>query len=491
MEERRQSAPPADDAEERLFRHNAQEFIVALASMLKMAQLYEPTNKIYEKPSFDLANSFAKLAGTNNTIITEQVGEEFFINRKLVKPTLHTYSFHQLALEEFQQRGVGGLSFAVDMKPAEIIRNIVVFMRFRPKNIDKGFEEFNELLSKNKIFNFASVKPVRRREEYSLEDAVKMRRKIALTAYQNAVDYVRSAMANLDTSTTERVKLPDAAHAKRIVQKLVDLSGERGRGFVFVGLAAIRNHDEYTYTHVVNVSVLSIAFGRRLGLSKLDLGDLGMAALFHDFGKVEVPLAVLNKPSKFTEDEWQTMQDHSAYGVEMLEDAASYNFSGFRRVLAAVQHHQNYNMTGYPPFRIRRRPHIFARLIAIADAYDAMTTNRVYQRALTPDEAMRNLLRMAGTRYDPVLVRAFISAFGVYPLGSLVLLNDGRRAVVSSVSQNRETALRPEVKLVSDAAGNDLGGLLIDLSAPKYQQLKIVRCLDPELEGINLPHYLL
>ena len=491
MAQENKNIRPDSDAEAKVFRQNAQEFVLSLASLLKMAQLYEPTNKIYIKPSFDIVQSLKKFAGMDNNVIVEQVGEEFFINRKLVKPTLYTFSFHQLILEEFRARGVGGLSFNASTEPGELIRNIISFARFRPSNLKESYKDFNTVLSENKIFNFAAVKPVRRKTEYSLEDAVQMRRKVALNAYQNAVEYARTAMANLDTAGTEQIKLPDTSHAKRLVQKLVDLSGESGRGFVFVGLAAIRNHDEYTYTHVVNVCVLSIAFGRRLGLSKRDRGDLGMAALFHDIGKVEVPADVLNKSGKFTDDEWQKMQDHSAYGIELLDDETSYSLSGYRKILTAVQHHQNYNLTGYPAFKIRRRPHVFARLVAITDAYDAMTTNRIYQRAMTPDIAMRNLVKMSGSRYDPLLVRAFISAFGVYPIGSLVLLNDGRRAIVITTEQGEQKATRPELKLVIDAAGNDLGGEPLDLCAPENKQFSIIRCIDPELEGVNVPHYLI
>ena len=491
MEEKTQSLPQ-ENLDEKLFRQNSQTLIVSLASMLKMAQLYDPSNKVFIKPSEELATSLKGFVPMNGMVTLEQTGDEFFIGKKLVKPNIYTANFHEQILDDFKAHKIGGLSFKADISPQELITLLVVYSRFRPKNPDMAYKEFNSFLESKGVRSFYALKPTHRKDEYSLEDAIRRRRQKALMAYQNAVDYVKMAMANLEVETTsEKPGVLDTGNAKRIVQRLVDISNESGKGFVFEGLAAIKNHDEYTYAHVVNVCILTISFGKKLGFSKRDLGDLGMAALFHDFGKINVPLRVLNKQEKFDPEEWQLMKDHSAWGIEMLKDETITNVSGYRRLLTAIQHHQNVNLTGYPDFKLRRRPHIFARIVAITDAYDAMTTNRVYQRALTPDKAMQNLLRMSGTRYDPVLVRAFISSFGVYPIGSLVFLSDGSQAIITEVSPMHELILRPKVKIIVDSAGNEHQNLEKDLAAPENQNIAIIRCLDPELHGVNVTHYLI
>jgi HD-GYP domain-containing protein (c-di-GMP phosphodiesterase class II) len=176
-------------------------------------------------------------------------------------------------------------------------------------------------------------------------------------------------------------------------------------GGILVPLAPLKSHDEYTYVHSINVSLLVIAQGRSLGLQGSALHGLGVAALLHDVGKLSIPLSVLNKPGRLDGDEWKIMQSHAELGARRL--AASEGAAGLS-VLVAYEHHLRYDgLPSYPRLERRRKPTLASQLTTVADVYDAVSTARPYRPALTR-QAARDILRdRAGTLLDPFLVGNF------------------------------------------------------------------------------------
>jgi len=171
------------------------------------------------------------------------------------------------------------------------------------------------------------------------------------------------------------------------------------------------------------------------------------------------------------------------------------NMKGFqemdiKKMIAAFEHHRNYDCTGYPETGVKKQMNFYSRVVAIADAYDAMTTNRVYQRAMLPTTALKILLDNAGTKFDPLLVKAFINTVGIYPVGSLLRLTNGSLAVVSGVHNVPEKIALPIVKIAADAQGRKIeDGPEIDLADPSHG-LAIETVLRPEEYRINVAHYL-
>jgi HD-GYP domain-containing protein (c-di-GMP phosphodiesterase class II) len=159
------------------------------------------------------------------------------------------------------------------------------------------------------------------------------------------------------------------------------------------------------------------------------------------------------------------------------------------RVLVALQHHVNYDGGGYPKLRMRIDPILFARIVSIVDTFDAMTTKRIYQKIFLPDQALARLQHVSGTKYDPLLVKAFVACIGIYPVGSTVLMNSGEVGVVCEPNQDPTWAHRPMVRLVTGVDGSVARDDVVDLASPDNASISILRCVDPEIFGINAAHY--
>lgn len=236
-------------------------------------------------------------------------------------------------------------------------------------------------------------------------------------------------------------------------------------------LQKIRSYDEYTYLHSLNVARLSVALGTRLGLESEYLVDLGWAALLHDIGKLNVPIQILNKLKKFSPDELAVMKSHPAHALSAFVELQEVSVDGLRRLCAAFEHHQRFDLKGYPQVESKLHLHPYSRIVAVADTFDAMTTDRIYQRRVLPDVALRMMAQGFGTVFDPLVLQSFITAMGAFPVGSLVRLSDQRLAVVSAFDESSEVD-RPHILLLDD---QKRPAQSIDLTAPEHRHLKIVK----------------
>jgi putative nucleotidyltransferase with HDIG domain len=218
---------------------------------------------------------------------------------------------------------------------------------------------------------------------------------------------------------------------------------------IMINLTDLRSVDEYTFAHSVNVAVLSIVIGKALGYNELRLRDLGIAAILHDIGKTQIPNEILNKPEKLAEKEIEIMKNHTQFGYDILKDYDE--ISGLSRV-GALLHHERIDGSGYPFGKRGDEISEFARIIAITDTYDAMTSNRVYKKRITPDKAIEYLISMGQHYYDYDMVRVFLNHLTVYPVGTIVKLNTKEHAIV--IDNNCYTPTRPIVRLIRDTEGN-------------------------------------
>jgi len=233
---------------------------------------------------------------------------------------------------------------------------------------------------------------------------------------------------------------------------------------ILVGLASIKDFDEYTFAHSVNVCVLSMLIGDRLRLYKNDIARLGVAALLHDIGKMYVPQTILNKPSRLEGKEWDVMKYHTFFGVKELSKVKSPREVA-DGMFAALQHHVHYNGSGYPTRPGGWDLHLFTRIVTIADYYDAMTTPRIYKvDPLTPDRALRFILERSGQIFDPFIAKVFIQAIGIYPVGTVVDLDSDERGVVVKQHDSSRFIHRPVVAPMRLDGSFDPRGALYDLS---------------------------
>ncbi|MCV2217020.1 HD-GYP domain-containing protein [Thauera sp. Sel9] len=223
-------------------------------------------------------------------------------------------------------------------------------------------------------------------------------------------------------------------------------------------LARLKDHDEYTFQHSVSVCALMVAFARALDQPREIIREIAIGALLHDVGKAKVPDEILNKPAKLTDAEFVKMKNHVVQSKIILQDTPGISDIALD---VAAQHHERFDGTGYPNKLKGGEISLYGQMGAIVDVYDALTSNRVYRKGMPPTEALRKLLEWSKFHFKPELVHAFIRSVGIYPTGSLVLLESQRLAVVQS--QNEDQMMQPVVKVIFHTRGHYLPPETIDL----------------------------
>lgn len=227
----------------------------------------------------------------------------------------------------------------------------------------------------------------------------------------------------------------------------------------FLWLNQLKNKDKYTAQHSLNVCALSIVLGRYLNFSVANLNNVGLCGMMHDMGKMLVPLDILNKPGKLEPDEMEIMRNHPALGYELLK-SSDQMYPG--AIDTAYSHHEMLDGSGYPRRIGQKGISLFTRIVTIVDMYDAITSDRVYQKGRTHLEATNILANMAGSQLDERLVIKFIECLGVYPPGSVVMMTNGYIALVVEVNELQK--LRPKIILLYDAQKQRLPERIIDLA---------------------------
>jgi len=235
----------------------------------------------------------------------------------------------------------------------------------------------------------------------------------------------------------------DVMSVKRLMHDTVD--GVLRNPDAHVCLTQLKQRDEYTAQHSINVCILSLAFARHLGLPRGEMELLGMAALLHDIGKLKTPLDVLNKPDKLTADEFQIMKAHPVTGHKMLEQLHGLPY---QIADVAFSHHERISGNGYPRALKNHEISLFSKMVAIVDVYDAITSDRCYHNGMSPTEALTKMYGWRLTDFDGELMEQFIQCVGIYPVGSVVELTSGEVGIVISV--NPDSRLRPKVNLLLD-----------------------------------------
>ena len=252
----------------------------------------------------------------------------------------------------------------------------------------------------------------------------------------------------------------DVGQARELVERI---RGSIQRSPVAVlSVARLKRADEYTFMHSVAVSGLMIALARQLGLSDAEVAEAGAAGLLHDLGKAKVPDSILNKPAALTDSEFATMRQHPEIGFQMLADDRQAGESVLDVVL---HHHEKMDGSGYPQRLPAERISRLARMGAICDVYDAITSNRPYKAGWDPAEAVRKMAEWAGGHFDPVLFQAFVKTVGIYPVGSLVRMASDQLGVV--VGQSGGSLLTPRVKVFFSLSKQlRIAPRVVDLGAP-------------------------
>lgn len=201
---------------------------------------------------------------------------------------------------------------------------------------------------------------------------------------------------------------------------------------VVYNMVDLKSHDDYTYAHSVNVCILSVLTGKTLGMNQADLKDLAIGAILHDLGKVFIEQELINKPGRLSPEEYAIVKEHARFGFDALRSKVNLSLLSAH---VAYQHHEREDGTGYPRGLHSAEIHRFAKVVAVADSYDAMTTARVYKEAMMNHEAIEELVNQSSVKYHSGVINGFCKAVAVYPIGSLLRLNTRESVVVINVTK--------------------------------------------------------
>lgn len=258
---------------------------------------------------------------------------------------------------------------------------------------------------------------------------------------QTAIDNIHTLADNFMNSK-DGVTADDMNAVGNTTEQLIDeLSGKKD---ILINIADIKMYDDYTYHHSLSVAVMSIALGIELGLDRRQIHELGVAGLLHDIGKTSVPIEIINKHGPLTDDEYNIVRMHPVYAAEHLK---TRHLVSNDCAMGIIGHHERWDGTGYPLKLKGENIHIYARILAVADVYDALTSNRPYRKPAPPNEAIEFIMGGMGTHFDEDVIRAFLRKVAPYPAGSRVNLSDGTKGTV--LKNNPAQPLRPLIALDS------------------------------------------
>jgi putative nucleotidyltransferase with HDIG domain len=436
----------------------ADELLRRLTASLRSAQLYSKGHPIIGRNLESLSAAIQLLHSLEPTIVIGFVGDEVIVDDM---PMARAESLGPAATR-LRQGGVERIAIDRGVTIDEMSAFIDAVGMLEPRTGD----EDEELLPAFPHIRVGRV-TVEQRVEGNIADMATIKH-----LYNDAVSVAGSLWESAQTEGQ-----PDAPMAKTMIDGLAQAVAQNRTALL--ALTTLKNYDNYTFTHMVNVSILTMGQARGLGVDGPLLREFGLAALMHDIGKVKTPLEILNKPEKLTDNEFAIMKRHTVDGAEILRKTPDIPALA---PVVAFEHHLRLDGSGYPDSVTRGSLNLGTMLCSIADVYDAMRSQRGYQQAFPTDRILQVLKRNDGAHFDRHLVRRFAQLIGIYPAGNLVRLNTGDVAVVLKV--HAPDPYRPHVRVLIGRDGNRLDLAyelrLWEQAADSGRPSSVVAPLDPK-----------
>ncbi|MBX3301971.1 MAG: HD domain-containing protein [Nitrospira sp.] len=476
------------------------QLITQLNTLIKTSRIHGRTNAALDKPVETMLTLIQTLA--HDQPVTLRIQNDFlFLGERHLKVSAQQMLVASSIIDTMNKWKIGGLTFTSSASSKDLREFAYLFVTLDPAA--KSLDDFRHELKGREVTSvqLEDLRELVLREEISgsgqssgsgqgagAEPGTKVHHKAqSKVAYGMAVN----AVGNLTQSARDGGTL-NFKQAKRAIQNIVDLMMQDES--TLLGLTTLRCHDQYTHNHSVNVALLSMALGNRAGYPKVDLADLGLAALFHDVGKCAISLDILNKPGEFTEEEWEIMRTHPTEGILTLIELRGLGNVPPRMASASFEHHMNYDSSGYPKLTVPWAQSLSSCIVTIADCYDAMTSSRVYRREpMSPSKVLNLMFTKSGKSFHATLLKLFVNCVGLIPIGSLVVLDTDELAVVLKPAMNKSDAERPLVKVIADAHGELINsGPELDLTEKNdvggYQH-SIIRLVDTTEYSFDTSRY--
>lgn len=461
--------------------------IIKFHVLMRISQIYDSKNVALNQFINESLQAINTIVEREGILIIKIVNDDFFINEKRLPYSVEGYTSFKYLLNQLKNRFIGEIIIK-SILDERILKEFIYSLI----NLEEGNDGNPSILQDRLLSYGIDMIEVNPPETFEMEEGLGVRKEdleeVGKKIFFETINTIKNVITNIKGK-----QYADVRRLKRLAQNAVHLVMEDES--ILLGMTTIKNYDEYTFNHSVNVSIYSLAIGRRLGFSKKTLTELGITALLHDIGKSKIPKEILNKPSCLDEDEWNLIKKHPLMGVEIVLNLKQLGEINPRMVMGIFDHHLKCNLSGYPKLFRKKDVSLFGRIIQIADCYDAMTTPRIFKKIpYTPEQALAILLKERGIHFDPILLKVFIGIVGVYPIGSLVLLDTKELGVVFKPNPDPKLIDRPLVILVEKDKKGEVRKDIVDLSEKRpdgnYRR-SIVKTLDPYKYHIDITKYFL
>jgi putative nucleotidyltransferase with HDIG domain len=463
------------------------EFVVKFYRLLKGTAIYDRKNVIIDRLTKECLQVINGIIQSEGHLFLKIVRDNFFFNNIRIIVKADMYPIFKAFWQEMRRRWIGEVEFSATVG-AEHLKDFIYLL--------SGLEENNEsnYLYVKRQLEYRDINSIQvgKLEFFKDEDIYidsEDQKKFSKEVYFKSIGLVKEVVESINQQKALNIR-----KAKRLMQNAVNAIMQDES--TLLGLANIKNYDEYTFNHSVNVAIYAIALGQRIGIPKKHLSHLGMAGLFHDIGKTRIPKEILNKSGKLSSEEWTMMRAHPIMGSEIVMRMKEWGELSTRLMDATFEHHLKYDLTGYPRLTRKRKITLFGRIVTIADFYDALVRPRVYNRfPYVSEKILGIMLERSGKDFDPAIVKVFINMIGIFPLGTLVLLNTNEMGIVTQIQEDSELIDRPKVCLLYYSDGEYRKGKVADLremdEGAKDFKRSIVKTLDPNEYNINVAEFLI
>lgn len=432
-----------------------EKFLIAFYKLTSTAKLYEGNNQVLRDCVHEFREILSQWIEMEAYLAIYAARGQFFIqDEKLIYRRENINIMEEMGTY-FEKRMIPGFRFTAGLIDAPI-EQVLDFVRLLNNSVKQQdpLSWLNNRMKKEE-FPWAEIVYVQGDPEQDDGDELK---DVAQKTYSYALASIKEVSGKITSQGRAGV-----SRLKRIVQNMVDLLSKDDA--ILLGMSTVRDHDDYTYTHSVNVALLSLCLGKRIGLSRISLSWLGISGLVHDLGKVEIPQEILNKPGKLTPREFQEMEKHPLKSVSQVLQLQASRDLKTKILLPPLEHHMKYDFSGYPRVRRKQPISLFGRIIAIADVFDALSSPRIYRPvAYSPDKVLGIMIKGAGKDFDPLLLKVFINMLGAYPAGTLLKLDTGEKGLVVAAANDGNKTRPRVVLLASDSQGRYKKGKVVNLA---------------------------
>ena len=448
--------------------NKAEELVRRLATALRGTDLYSPAHPLVQRGIDGLASAASEALQAAPSVVIGFIGDEVIVDAtRLPRGTAALVGFGR----DLRERDIEKVTLSRGLTRDELRGLISVLAdRQSPAPI------VDRLAAKG--VRHVTLGKVVVEETSDDQVGIAAARRLYSTAVETAESLWQAAKAG---------DQPDPAAARKIIDGLARLVAQDRTSLM--ALTTLKKYDNYTFTHMVNVSALAMAQARALNIQGPLLREFGFAALMHDIGKVNTPLEVLNKPDKLTKDEFEIMKRHVVDGAHILRRTPEMPALA---PIVAFEHHLKQDLSGYPENIGSRQLNLCTMIVSIADVFDALRSTRPYRRGLATDRIRSIMGEQGNPAFNQPLLKRFVNLMGLFPVGNLVRLNTDELAVVSA--EHPTDPFRPQVKILTDTSGARLEAPVLvntwERDGRGEHIRAVVEAVDPEPLGIDPLAYL-